>query len=568
MQRLFFYVAIMLLPLFGLCTKWQLPNSATGVNYCIASSYNYMPGDTFLFPSAKTAGYCFKNFKGRENNPLVFMNSAGRTVIEDTLHSGIRFENCKHIHLTGTGSSCNEYGIHISNTHIDSSGVVLAYLCSDVEVDHIEIANPGGNGIEAKTDPVCDKPETWRSNGYVFYNLSIHHNYIHHSSKNGILVGYPKEYLIPNNNTMNCNNEYVFGHWFENILIYNNNIVHSGWKGIKVGLVRKKCKIYKNSIKDYGIVGRNWFRIGIEACNGNVQVFDNSIVNSEEYILTETLGIQMLNATSGSIIAGNTIVNTGGHGIYIHNRNVFESKDGYYILNNVIVNSGMKVPERGAGMKYMTEIEEAISGDILEQEQPDVRTYFCNNIIINPGAYFENNDTWQGFNESFIELTSLVQRDASMKYMHNNVFTRNADTLNLTANYKLPSDESILYGAGYDISSFPVSDIDFYKKQKTLNGKYHIGISEYIPIAAMDIEVNDLERNISYPNPSRGLVYITGIDEDINIVQVYNAEGDNVTPNVFADVIRNRIAIDLTKLKNGLYYVHVGNNNYPVFLQK
>jgi len=188
-----------------------------GINIINASDFTYAAGDTFCIEAGDYAGLRFIGFEGEAANPLIFTNCGGLVTIREQIYSGIAFMNSKYIHLTGTGTLGVEYGLYVAEVVRSQMGVILSDLSSDIEVDHIEIANTGFAGIMAKTDPNCDKPETWRRNGYVFRNLSIHHNYIHDTHGEGMYIGYTGGYKVESKKI--CNTDTVFGHWLENVHI-------------------------------------------------------------------------------------------------------------------------------------------------------------------------------------------------------------------------------------------------------------------------------------------------------------------------------------------------------------
>lgn len=91
------------------------------------------------------------------------------------------------------------------------------------------------------------------------------------------------------------------------------------------------------------------------------------------------------------------------------------------------------------------------------------------------------------------------------------------------------------------------------------NSSYEIK-SSYIKVdqfgGTIDIEENDLSINI-FPNPSRGIVYLSQENSEITQVRVITLLGKEVYSNTLKETLR----IDLSEFNNGVYFIEAKNKN-------
>ena len=447
--------------------------SASSFNTIDGNDLSYQPGDTICISSGTYAGILFTNLKGESDDYITIINCGGKVVISETSKSGITFRNSKYIHLTGTGVSEYEFGIHIQDAQgPGATGINLSNFSSDFEIDFIEIENTDFAGILGKTDPSCDWPATWRRNGYILKNVSIHDNYIHDTGGEGIYLGYTGGFLVESNKT--CDGEFVFGHWLEDIKIYDNTLMRTGWDAIQVNLARKRAEIYGNNILSYGLANRTFQKFAMSIAGGEYFIFNNYIINPEG---GNGQGIQLLSALSGSKLFNNLIINPNFHGIFIHNRHEFDNQNiGYLLANNTIVRP------RSSGIFYNTLITRSENADLLGSDQRSVPTYFINNLIIDPGNRYENSDSWKNVSENYIDFNTRRTRNESVERIITNLFTREADDLCLASieedDYRPAFDSSPLVDAGTELESFQVS-FDINKNNRFFGKTIDIGAYEY-----------------------------------------------------------------------------------------
>jgi hypothetical protein len=218
----------------------------SGVTYIDGNSspYNRLkPGDTLFFQGGSKQYLQLKNFTGSNRLPIVFSNINGTVNINTDWYYGIVLNNCRYVRLTGTGDTRYFYGFMISRV-AKGTGLSIGYLSSDVEVDHIYIANTLIAGVYAKTDPDCTLSSV-RSH-FTQYNTVIHDNYFLNTGNEGMYIGSS----FYSGETINCNGKdtVVLPCVLKGVRVYNNIVKYSGWDGIQVGSATSDCMIFNNLV--------------------------------------------------------------------------------------------------------------------------------------------------------------------------------------------------------------------------------------------------------------------------------------------------------------------------------
>ncbi len=526
------------------------------INLIYASDFDIQAGDTVCIPSGVYAGIRFYDIKGTAEASVTIKNCGGPVIISEEVYSGITFEGSAFVHLTGTGDEESKYGIKVSTENPGSMGIYLTNLSTDFEVDHIEVNKAGFAGIMAKSDPDCNRPETWRSSGFIMKNLKIHHNLVHDVGGEGIYIGYTGGYKT--NSNFECGDTTIYGHWLENVEISNNIVKNSGYDGIQLNLVRKNGVVRDNVIKSYGTQKLYAQNFGLCIGAGSYSIYNNRVVNPRN---GEGQGIQFINGESGSKIFNNILIRPNLHGIFIHNRNEFDNPDlGYLIANNTIVQ-----PEL-SGIHYNTAITESNNQSKLGSTQEGVPTFFVNNLIIDPGNRFEESNTWKSLPENYLDFNAHQTKIAMEPYMLTNIFTRDADTLGLKdwkKNKLAPSNaQSSVVDAGTDISSTGIT-FDFKNRARPRGASFDIGAYEFNIRQLKNLE--NLERQVGksdatvaiFPNPAINTFQLTNSSHSNASIQVFDEQGYLRLRLKNHDVSKE---VDVTGLKRGRYFLKI---NYP-----
>lgn len=527
--------------------------SATSLNLIWASQVSYSPGDVICIPGGTYGGIRFYDFEGTASAPLTIKNCNGQVEIDESGYSGIEFRNSKYIHLTGTGDANHTYGFKVLGTSSWAMGLSLGNLSTDFEIDHIEIDSAGFAGIMAKTDPVCDKPETWRVNGFIMENLDIHDNYIKNTGGEGIYIGFTLGYKLDVGRT--CSGTPIYGHWLENVEVHNNILENIGWDGIQLNLVRLNGSIHDNYIYNYGTEDRYAQDFAMSFGGGIYDVYNNMVINGPAEL---GQGFQMINGQSGSKIFNNVIVRPKLHGIFSHARHEFEDpNEGYYIANNTIIE-----PER-AGVHYNTTLLHPVDPANLHKAQDGVPSYFVNNLVVDPGYDFANGNTWKQDQESYFDFNEKSTRDSLLTNIYDNFMTRQMDTLGLTDilndDYSISSASSPLIDIGSDLTAWSIT-FDIENVGRPSGSSFDVGAYEFIQSAPLKLAIDEepelwdiqsVEESFSFfPNPTTSKVYL---DSDlIEMIEIYNFAGQ-----LLKETRGNVSEIDFESYPSGIYFIKI-----------
>jgi hypothetical protein len=230
-------------------------NYSSGMDLSVTPP-NLGPGQKVLIHGKKYGSLNIDMQNGSGSGP------SGRVIITNFLgqvytKNGIELSNTTFVRITGQysnvaktghryfvgcdkdsnsvsfGFSHGTYGIFQDNrwqSDTIGSGLLINSNNTGVEIDHIEIANGGFNGINIG----------WKDNYSVASSTYIHHNFIHDIGSEGILLGVPLGFpqqvfqntLIENNAIVRCGGDCIQTTWISTGSIIRNNFMHGAldWK--------------------------------------------------------------------------------------------------------------------------------------------------------------------------------------------------------------------------------------------------------------------------------------------------------------------------------------------------
>jgi hypothetical protein len=431
------------------------------------------PGDTVCIVAGSRSVLNLKNFRGADNDPITFINSGGQVVISSSGSNGIAVHNSQHIRITGTGVSGYQYGIKI----IRSAGVGInaGHKSSNLEIDHVEVTGADGQGITAKTEPVCsdgsttdwkaydydndgitgnDKDDVVNRSNFTQYDTRVHDNYIHDVGTEALYIGGS---FYSDGVVLSCNSgsERVYEPVLRGVRVFNNTIKNTGWDGGGVGSAVEDCEVYQNHTEATGLKKRLYQEVGWDIKTGSeCDSYNNWVKDSG------ATGISIF-ANRGNRIYNNVIINAGvnkttgnneGNGITIWKFE--ENANGSdYVWNNTIISP------HNFGIKFA----------------PDLGTDFRfeNNIIVNPGNY-----GWD--NNPYIRLYGSAPVTVS-----HNITQLNNSGLNFG---DPPGDDYSLTGGskaidtGVNLAGLGIT-FDYARVSRPQGGGFDIGAYEYVSSA-------------------------------------------------------------------------------------
>lgn len=553
-QALFLWLLLLLTPALAQNTSHQYSldflESDTH-NIIRAQDYPWQAGDTLCIPAGTYAGIRFYDLQGTVEQPIVIMNCGGPVELVESQHSALEFQRSAHVRFTGSGVESLLYGIEIKALKDGAQGINITNLSTDIELDHLEIAEAGFAGIMAKTDPVCSLPEGWRSAGYVMRNIRIHDNNIHHTLGEGIYIGYTGSTVWNSNRA--CGGEVIYGHWSEGIEVYDNLISYTGLDAIQLNLVQEGGVIYNNRIHNFGLNESTFQDYAMSLGAGDYEVFNNEIINNRA---DRGRGIQVISATSGLSIYNNLLVRPRGHGIFLHMRAPFDSPEGYFIAQNTVVEPAE------SGIHFNSTITEGPE-HLIGQQQDQAPLWLINNLVISPGNRFEMDNTWKGEQESYFDFNNRSTRDALEQFQQTNLLTRRPDTLYLRDasrdDYRLMDGRSPLLNTGTDLTDWGVL-FDIEDKARPFGEGYDIGAYEGQVVPVIETPptpvVEPAQQAVFrfWPNPAKERIFISTQTASLQKLRLITPDGRVAMEEVHPQADQG---INLPKLPQGLYFLEL-----------
>ncbi len=474
--------------------------------YVDGNALKITPGSTVCIKSSVKKYLGFANINGTAENPVIIINCGGKvTVKNNDWYYGIRINNCSHFRLTGTGEPKLTYGFAVMQTGDQIPGVSIGMMSSDMEIDHIEIANTGFAGILAKTDPDCSGIPN-RGN-FVQKNTFIHDNYIHNTKGEGVYLGFPHYRGV----FKDCNgiSIRVLPHDLVGVRVYNNLLENIGREGLQVGCATSDVKIYSNKIENYGRNNDKYQSAGVHLSTGTTgELYNNMIADGSGPGL-------WLNGAGANFVYNNVftgIAKNGDMAILLEDSMVAPGK-GYHIINNTI-------------------LSEASSGVVLNNNFNSSGNEFINNILVTARGdnFFSvaNPDSWREVANISAEHTEGLYLDGFML-----------------------SDKSPMIDNGIEVPGLPVPDDYVGNKRPRGNG---------IDIGAIESPyVKEFDDFLVYPSPFAGeakIVFFLKEDTEVSL-GLYDARGVLVKEIIPAKKMYSmsyNYSLSDTDLSSGVYF--------------
>ncbi|WP_064197442.1 MULTISPECIES: malectin domain-containing carbohydrate-binding protein [Emticicia] len=300
--------------------------SASGIYN--GQTMNVKPGEVICVQAGNYSLLRFVNFIGTASQPIIIKNCGGQvTIAHNQYYGALDFLGSKYFKVTGSGSTDIQYGFLIAGTGATASGLSIAGLSTNCEVERVEVKNTGFAGMLIKTDPNCD-PSTWRSS-FTMTDVSIHDNYVHDTGGEGLYIGnsfYNVEVI-----TCSGQKRTVFPHLIEKLKIYNNTVVNTGADGIQYACA-PDAEVYNNSVSNYGISPFEAFQNnGMQLGSVSGKFYGNKIKSGNGN------GIQIVQPLGNLSVYNNIVESVGQNALFSDDR---FSTNNLLIANNTFVKSG------------------------------------------------------------------------------------------------------------------------------------------------------------------------------------------------------------------------------------
>lgn len=146
---------------------------------------------------------------------------------------------------------------------------------------------------------------------------------------------------------------------------------------------------------------------------------------------------------------------------------------------------------------------------------------------------------------------------------NNDFFTveRSNDNLNWTSVAKIDGARNSIQTIHYSVvDQFPYFNTSYYRlKQTDFDGKYSYS-------STVSVNLNENQSSvIIYPNPANEFFNISGNENELSELSIYNIFGQNITSSVSIQTITERTKkIDLTNLSKGVYIVKTKSTNNTI----
>lgn len=496
-------------------------------------SIGIQPGQTICFEGGERDYLIIRNVHGTANNPITLKNEDQPIIIKTGHYYGIKISNCSFIRLTGSGNPQITYGFRILEVD-QGAGISVTDLSTDVEIDHVEIANTPIGGIYAKTEPDCSFTST--RDKFTMYNFWLHDCYLHDIADEGLYIGSSKY----TGQTITCNGEdtTVMPHVIIGAQIYNNIVENTGWDGIQVSSAFSDCSIHDNIVRFDSQEEYTYQMSGILIGGGSqCDCFNNQIFDGKGDGI-DVLGLGNMKIYNNLIVnAGKTFKpddpNAFKHGIFIGEL-VTTPNASFDIYNNTIVNP------KSDGIKYAN--NEAITAR------------FINNLITNPGRLsYEGDQAYINGNQSSIsKTTNLFSPDnSSVRFLGQNPYL-----------YDLQPNSPAV-NAGTDVNDL-VLTFDAINRNRPFHTYFDIGAFEcHDPQASNDDQEKEDGIHI-FPNPCHDYTVIstTWLKSKISGINLLNSNGQIITKYGQNKLNESgEITLDVQQLPDGMYIVEIVSLN-------
>ena len=401
----------------GYCDDF-VPMTNGGKTYSLANLN--APGKTYCMQPVDTAkGMSISDVTGSEGNPVKIVNCDSKVTLNSVgWQRGINVTNSQFIHISGTGSREDFYGIHVINS--EGAGADATNGTSDFEIDHVRIDNAGGSGILVRTYPFGTECHLeWTRSQFTQFNTKVHDNHVNGARWEGLYIG-TSHYDLPDGPSgTNCGINSAPQASLVGVEIYNNKIENTGNDGIQLGAAITDVKVYNNTIRNYALHNSGSHGGGLQLNPGTGGQFYNNFVQAHPDS-TEAKGLMYIGGQAPLYVYNNVFVG-GDKAIMTLNR--MPNSTQFYFTNNTFYG-------RGTGNVFY------FFCNLL----PEMQTYtFKNNIFTHYESIgSDQSGGWNYFN-------GAQGAKCPMNGIEISGYADNEEDLHMTENYFSKTPDDILF---------------------------------------------------------------------------------------------------------------------------
>jgi len=502
------------------------------------SNGTYGPGETVCIKGSNKDYLLIQNVKGTAQQPVTFININGAVIINTDNYYGIKISHSSFIKVSGTGTDGIKYGFQVQRVGA-GTGLAVGDLSTDVEIEHMEIANTPIAGVYAKTDPTCNDFSATRDK-FTMYNFKFHDCYVHDIADEGLYIGsskYSGQHLTGDCDTV------VLPHVLIGTRIYNNIIENTGWDGIQVSSAEHDCKVYNNTIRNDSYEEQPGQMSGMLIGGGSrCEVYNNKIYDGKGDGI-DVFGLGSLKLFNNLIVrAGRTYKPDDPtefkHGIYI-GKSVTDPEEDIEVYNNTVISP------KSFGITF--------ANDEVN------RGYIINNAVLSPGYTEAGDNAYININvpETMVDVSNTYKNENTEAAKFVSAAEDNYDlkaTSPLVDKGKDLTEQGIVYDIESRLRPFHTyTDIGAYECQDS-----DISVGENKQISA----------NV-FPNPADRFVYVKFESiSKINRVEIVNLQGVTVLSPVIPE--SKKLLINTVNLADGYYNLLIthknGKSSYPLII--
>lgn len=269
----------------------------------------------------------------------------------------------KLIHSTSHGLRISHKSENFTVDHIEVTEVAAVGIMVNTDGDCSDASNVDYD-YDNDGQVVGDKDDVINRDRFVQQNSIFYHNYIHNVGTEGFYIG-DSHYEEGKNLACSNGTETVYDPLLHEVHVYDNLIEDTGWDGLQVGSATEACTIHHNRIYRDSLANEPSQQSGImnnpgSVCDiynnyikesgsqaiylkayGDNQVYNNIIENPGHLVLGSGIIIARQSSNGNIAVFNNTIIHPSEHGILHLNENGKNN----IIENNLIVKLGSSAGE-------------------------------------------------------------------------------------------------------------------------------------------------------------------------------------------------------------------------------